>query len=88
MSIDTEHVESFLGDLARDAAVRANLSKVAGAAQEPVGNARRAPATPGNFFGTGVVHLNVQDFRGAVQDDEQIPGLVEIQPVDDAEARP
>jgi hypothetical protein len=86
--INTEHVEGFLGDLPRDAAAGSNLREIAGTAQEPVGYARCAPAASSNFFGARVVHLNVQNFGGAMKDDEQIRGFVEIEPVNDAEARP
>ena len=84
--IDAEHVQRFLSDFAGDAAGGADFGKIAGAAQKAIGDARRAAATAGDFFGAGIVHLDIQNFGGAVEDDEQIFRLVEIEAMDDAEA--
>ena len=84
--IDAEHVERLQGDFAGDAAASADFGEVTGAAKKAVGDARRAAAASGDFFGAGVVHLDVQNFRGAVEDDEEIPGLVEIEAMDNAKA--
>src|SRR5713226_7252864 len=56
-------------------------------AQQAVGDARRAAAAASNFFGAAFVHLDVQNFRGAVNDDQQIRRLVKVQTVHDAESR-
>src|SRR5437588_95359 len=47
----------------------------------------RAPAAARDFFSAAFVHLDAQDFRGAVNDDEQILRLVKIEPMHDAKAR-
>src|SRR5216684_584513 len=85
--VDAEHGESFLRDGAGDAAGGAHFSKIAGAAQQAVGDARRSAAAAGNFFGAAFVHFDSENFRGAMQDDQQILGLVKIEAMHDAEAR-
>ncbi len=85
--VDAEHGKSFLRDGAGDASCGAHLGKIAGAAQQAVGDARRSAAAAGNFFGAAFVHFDSENFRGAMQDDQQILGLVKIEAMHDAEAR-
>ena len=85
--IDAEHVQGFAGNFAGDAATGADFGEIAGAAEESVGNSWCATAASGDFFGAGIVHLNVQNFGGAEEDNEQVRRFVEIETVDDAEAR-
>ena len=85
--IDAEHVQGFTGDFAGDAATGANFGEITGATKKAIGDARRATAASGDFFSTSIVHLDVQNFGGAVEDDEQIFRFVEIETMDDAEAR-
>ena len=84
--IDAEHLEGILGDLAGDTAVGAYFREVAGASQQAIGDPRCAAATSGNFFSTALIQLNIQDFGGAIENDEEIFGLVKIESVNDAEA--
>ncbi len=85
--IDAEHVQGFAGDLARDAAAGANFSEITRASKKAIGDARRSTAAPGDFFSPGIVHLNVQNFGGTVEDDEQIFRFVKIEAMHNAEAR-
>ena len=85
--IDAEHVQRFAGDFASDAAAGANFGEITRAAKKAIGDARRSTAASGDFFSAGIIHLNVQNFGGAVEDDEQIFRLVKIEAVHDAEAR-
>ena len=75
------------GDVERDRAVRAHLRVVADAAQQPVGDARRAARPPGDLGRGGVVDRHVENPRRAADDLLEIRRRVELQPVDDAEAR-
>src|SRR6202521_258393 len=85
--VDAQHLQRFLRDRARDTARRAHFRKIARAPQQSVRDARRAAAAARDFFAAAVVHLDVQNFRRAVNDDQQIRRLVEIQPVHDAKPR-
>ena len=84
--IHAEHAQRVLSDFAGDAAVGADFGKIAGAAEQTVGDTRRATAAAGDFHGAAFIHLDVQDFGGAMKNDEQVFGLVEIEAMDDAEA--
>jgi hypothetical protein len=75
-----------LGDGARDAAIGANFGEVSCAAKEAIGDAGCATATAGNFFGAFGIHLDIENFGGAVKDDEEVFGFVKIEAVNDAEA--
>jgi hypothetical protein len=85
--IDAEHVQGFSSDFAGDAAAGANLGEITRAPKKAIGDARRSTAASGDFFSAGIVHLNVQNFGGAVEDDEQILRLVKIEAMHNAEAR-
>src|SRR6266702_3677898 len=87
LGVDAQHLQGFLRDRARDAPGRAHFRKIARAAQQAIGDARRAAAAARDFFSATFVHLDVQNFRRAVNDDQQIRRLVKIQPVHDAEPR-
>src|SRR4029077_7267241 len=86
MLVDAKHLEGVLGDLASDTAIGTDLGEVAGAAQKAIGDAWCATATSGDFFGATLIQLNVQDFGRAIQNDDEVLGLVEIEAVNDAEA--
>jgi hypothetical protein len=85
--IDAEHVQGFTGDFAGDAATCAHFGEITRASKKAIGDARRSTAASGDFFSTSIVHLNVQNFGGAVEDDEQIFRFVKIEAMHNAEAR-
>src|SRR6266567_1191457 len=87
LRVHTQHLQCFLRHRARDTARRAHFRKIARAPQQAVGDARRSAAAARDFFGAAFVHLDIQNFRRAVNDDQQIRRLVKIQPVHDAEPR-
>ena len=67
--------------------VRPHLRVVADAAQQPVGDARRAPRAPRDLDRRRVVDRHVENPRGAADDFLEIRRRVELQPMDDAEPR-
>jgi hypothetical protein len=69
-----------------DAAVALDLGVVAHAAQQPVGDARRAARAARDLQRAGGVDGHVQQPRRARDDARQLLGRVELQPRHDAEA--
>ncbi len=67
--------------------VRVDLGEVAHPAQQPVGDARRAAAPARELVEAGGVGGDPEDLRRALDDARQLLGRIEIEPVDDAEAR-
>src|ERR1700682_149632 len=61
MLIDAEHLQRLVCNRERDVALRPYLSEIARAAQEPVGDARRAAAAARNLERAIVVDGNPQD---------------------------
>lgn len=85
--IDAEHVQGFTGNFTSDATACPNFGEITRPSKKTIGNARRSTAASGDFFSAGIVHLNIQNFCGAVEDDEQIFRLVKIEAMHNAEAR-
>ena len=73
-------IERGAGDLLRDDRLVLDLGVVAHAAQQTVGDARRAARPAGDFRGAVRVGLYFEDGRGAADDVFQFGDLVEIQP--------
>ncbi len=63
--VDVEHSEGCVSRIPGDDARTANLGVVAHAAQQAVGDARRAARTAGKFRGGVGVDFDVQQFGGA-----------------------
>src|SRR5881392_510969 len=84
--VDVEHLERGLGDRLGHGAVRLHLRVVAHAAQDPVGDARRAARAAGDFDRAVVIERHLQQARGAAHDRRQLVLAVELQARDDAEA--
>src|SRR6266851_409623 len=74
--VDAKHGQGFLSDRASDAAGGTHFGKIAGAAQQAIGDARRSAAAASDFFGAAFVHFDGKNSGGAMQDDQQIFRLV------------
>ena len=85
--VHLEQLEARVRDLERDRAVGAHLRVVADAAQQPVDDARRAARPLGDLGRGGRVDRHVQDPRRAADDFLEVRRRVELEAVDDAEAR-
>src|SRR5688572_17557698 len=72
--------------LGADGVVARHLREVAHPAQQAVGDARRAAAAARDLLGAVLVDGDPQQLRRAPDDGRQVPGLVEVEAVDDAEA--
>jgi len=70
-----------------DAAVVPDLRIITHAAEQVVGDARRAPAAPGDFVRALAVNLHVQQMRRADDDFLQVCGHVIIEPLAQGKAR-
>src|SRR5262249_27786463 len=82
-----EHLERLAGNLKRSPAGGAHLGKIAHAAQEAIGDARRATAAPRDLLGTRFIHTESKNPCRPTYNFDQILVLVEIETVHDAEAR-
>ena len=87
MLVHFEHRERTRGHVRSDAPVGAHLRVIAHTAQEPVGNARCATGSPRDLPRGIGVNPHLQDARGADDDLEDVVLGVEIEAMDDAEAR-
>ena len=79
--------ERLVGDRLRDDAVALHLREVAHAAQQAVGDARRAARAARDLRRAVVVDLDLQHVGGAPHDQLEILGRIEVEPLLDAEAR-
>ena len=70
-----------------DVSLRPHLREIARAAQQAVGNARRAPAAAGDLERAIVVHGDFQNVCRAANNGDQIFRRIKFQPVHDAETR-
>ena len=77
-----------LGHLQIDFPAALDLGVIAGAANQPVGDARSAPGTAGDFQRAFPVAVDFENFRRAQHDDAQFLRGVKLQPEADAEAIP
>src|SRR5208283_3255822 len=84
--IHAELAQRLLSNFPGNASGGANLGEIAGAAEQAVGDARRATAAARDFLGAALIHLDIQDFGGAMKNDEQIFGRIELEAMNDAEA--
>ena len=84
--VDLEQRERLVGGGVRHDAGPADLGPVADAAQQPVGDARRAAAARGDRERAGLVDPHVEDLGRAVDDAREVGGRVGLEPVLDAEA--
>ena len=85
--INTQHLHASCADLARDAPLLRALPQN-GARRNKRLAMRCAAAAPCNFLrAASLIHLDVQNFRRAVNDDQQIRRLVKIQTMYDAKSR-
>ena len=86
--VHVQQGQSLSGGVAGDAAIAFDLGPVAHAAQQAVGDARRAAGAPGDFQRAFVVDGGAQQVGGAADDALQLVGRVELQAGRDAEAVP
>src|SRR5262249_4546882 len=77
----------FLRNATRDSSRCAHLGKIARASKQAISNARRPSTTACDLFRSTFVHFNGQNFRGSMKDDQQIFGLIKIEPMNDAKTR-
>src|SRR5690606_18196218 len=75
---DVVHLEGGLCDGPGHDTVGAHVGVVADAAQQPVGDTRRAAGTTGDLRGGVVAQIDPEDRRGTVQDPLQFGRLVEV----------
>ena len=85
-AVNVEHLQRLIGNILGDLAVGAHLGEIAHAAQQPVGNARRAARACGHFTRTCRIDLDFKQTRRAFDDAGQFSGTVELEPGDDTEA--
>ena len=86
--IDFQHGEGGVGGGPVDDARAAHLGVVAHAAQQAVGNARRAAGTKSDFRGAVLVDGNLHHFSGAGDDEAELFFGVELKAEQNAEAGP
>ena len=86
VGVHFEHFEGVFGGCAVDFAGAANLSVIANAAQEAVGDARSSAGTHGDFGSSWGIDGNVEDFGRALDDGAEIFVGVELQTQEDSEA--
>ncbi len=87
MLVHLEQLQRVIRHFLGDGAFSADLCEIAHAAQQPVGNPRRAARTPCQL-GRGCLHnRHIQNARRAADDLLQVRLRVEVQAMDDAEAR-
>ena len=86
--IDFQHIERTARHRRGDVAVGLDLREVPHAAQQAVGDARRAAAAARNLGAPALVHLHFQDFGGAAHDDLNFLRRVKVEAMHDAEAAP
>ena len=72
--------------LQRDRGPPLDLHEVAYAAEQAVGDARRAPRAPGDLLGSRRLDGDVQDSRRTARDCREFGGSVVLEVLDDAEA--
>ena len=84
--VDLQQVERLVGDPGRDRTFVAHLGDVAHAAQDAVGDARRAARAPGDLLGGLVGDLDGEDARRAPDDAGELVGLVVVEPEGHPEA--
>lgn len=68
IAVDIEHGEGLIGNIAGDFVVGADLGVVAHPAEEVVGDAGGAAAAGGDFEGTGVIDIDIENAGGALDD--------------------
>ena len=84
--VDFEHAQGLVGDGVRDDAGALDLSDVAHALQQAVGDARRAAAAARDLERPLVLDGDVEDLGGALDDVHEGVGRVVLEARDDAEA--
>src|SRR5262245_24528007 len=84
--VDVEHLERRVGGGLRHRAVALHLGVVAHAAQQAVGDARRAARAPRDLAGALLDDLDFQQPRRAADDGGELGLAVELEARDDAEA--
>src|ERR1700722_8851886 len=85
--VNAEHGQCVAGHGQIDEPFGADFGEIAHAAQQAIGDARGAAAAAGNFGAAGFVHADAQDFRGTIDDQQQIFRRIKFQAMNDAEAR-
>ena len=78
--VDAEQGESLASDVVGDRAVVPHLGEIAYAAQQAVGDTRRAARPAGDLPGTVLVDRQSEDAGSTCDDRLQLVGLVVIQP--------
>ncbi len=84
--VDLEHLQRGAGDGGGDDAAGLDLGVVAHAAQQTVGDARRAAGALGDLAGAFRLARDAEDLGGAAHDRGELERAVELQPLHDAEA--
>ena len=86
LRVDVQHGQRLVRDVLRDVARALDVGVVAHAAQQAVGDARRAARAPRDLDAALFVHRRLEQAGAALDDARQLLGRVELQPRDDAEA--
>src|SRR5215210_6359961 len=84
--IDFVELECHPSDVAVHLSLCSYLSEIADPPQQPVGDPRRAPRSPGDFSGAGVIDLSTEQGGGAVHDVLERRRVVEVELSGEAEA--
>ena len=86
LRIDIEHGQGLLGNIQGDFATAFDIGKIAHAAQQAVGNARRTAAAAGDFKTASLIYGHIQQTRAARDDALQFFRRIKLQPRNDAKA--
>src|SRR4051812_565105 len=84
--VHAEGGEPGLGGVVVDGTVAPHLGVVAHPAQQPVGDAGRAPGPPCDLATPVFLHGHLEDARGPFDDRLEVSGVVVVEPGDEAEA--
>ena len=83
--VDAEHAQALAGGVGVDGAAPPHLGEVPDPAQQPVGDAGRAPGPAGDLTGALGRDLDVEDAGGSQHDGLEVDGLVVVEPGDEPE---
>jgi hypothetical protein len=85
--VDVEQRERLVRDVLGDHAVSLHLRVVTHAAEQAVGDPRRAARAPGDLVRAIALNFDFHHVRGAAHDELEIFRRIEVEPLFDAEAR-
>jgi len=88
VDVDVHHGKGVHGDLAGDLPFRLDLGVVSNTPEQTICDPRRPPAPGRQLLGAFFVYDDAQNIGGLLDDDRQLTGSIEVQPVNYAETGP